>query len=141
MRRYGAKHISPELSRHAIDCILWQQKKPANVDKRLTSRQQEVLQLLAEGRVMKEIGSILQMTTRTVSYHKYRIMEVIGVRNGADLMKYAVCKAYIMSSRASSSSMLSPAKDVEVCDQLEGCTLPGFGARAQFFGSSFLDSL
>lgn len=41
-------------------------------------QQQEVLQLLAEGRVMKEIGSILQMTTRTVAYHKHRIMEVIG---------------------------------------------------------------
>lgn len=46
--------------------------------------------MLAEGRVVKEIGSILQMTTRTVAYHKYRIMEVIGVRNGADLVKYAV---------------------------------------------------
>jgi len=86
----GKTYLSKELSRHAIDCILWQQKKPASVDKRLTSRQQEVLQLLAEGRVMKEIGSILQMTTRTVAYHKYRIMEVVGARNGADLVKYAV---------------------------------------------------
>ena len=59
-------------------------------DERLTDRQREVLQLLAEGKVMKEIGGILHMTTRTVAYHKYRIMEVLGARSNAELVKYAV---------------------------------------------------
>ena len=43
---------------------------------RLTGRQREVLQLLAEGKAMKDIGGILSVTTRTVAFHKYRIMEV-----------------------------------------------------------------
>jgi DNA-binding CsgD family transcriptional regulator len=59
-------------------------------DERLTQRQREVLQLLAEGKVMKEVSSILNMSTRTVAYHKYRMMEVLGARSGAELVKYAV---------------------------------------------------
>jgi DNA-binding CsgD family transcriptional regulator len=56
----------------------------------LTNRQREVLQLLAEGRAMKEVAAILRMTTRTVAYHKYRIMEVLGVTTNPELVKYAV---------------------------------------------------
>ena len=59
-------------------------------DERLTTRQREVLQLLAEGKVMKEVGGILNMTTRTVAYHKYRMMEVLGAKSNAELVKYAV---------------------------------------------------
>lgn len=59
-------------------------------EERLTERQREVLQLLAEGRQMKEIGSILNMTTRTVAFHKYRIMKAVGATNGAALVRYAV---------------------------------------------------
>ena len=59
-------------------------------DERLTDRQREVLQLLAEGRVIKEIGDILHITTRTVAHHKYRIMELLGVSSNAELVKYAV---------------------------------------------------
>ena len=46
--------------------------------------------LLAEGKVMKEVAGILHMTTRTVAYHKYRIMEVLGATCNAELVKYAV---------------------------------------------------
>jgi DNA-binding CsgD family transcriptional regulator len=49
-----------------------------------------VLQLLAEGKVMKEVGAILNMATRTVAYHKYRMMEVLGAKSSAELVKYAV---------------------------------------------------
>jgi len=59
-------------------------------EERLTERQREVLQLLAEGKAMKEIGDILKMTTRTVAFHKYRIMEVLDAKNNADLVRYAV---------------------------------------------------
>jgi DNA-binding NarL/FixJ family response regulator len=59
-------------------------------DLQLTQRQREVLQLLAEGKVMKEVGDILQMTTRTVAFHKYRIMEVLGAKSNAELVRYAV---------------------------------------------------
>jgi len=59
-------------------------------EQRLTPREREVLQLLAEGKQMKEVGGILNVTTRTVAFHKYRMMEKLGARNGAELVRYAV---------------------------------------------------
>jgi DNA-binding NarL/FixJ family response regulator len=56
----------------------------------LTPRQREVLQLLAEGRSMKEVGSVLNLTPRTVAFHKYRMMEQLGVKSTAELIQYAV---------------------------------------------------
>jgi DNA-binding NarL/FixJ family response regulator len=86
----GKTYLSKALSQDAIDCLRWQHKELVNEDERLTQRQREVLQLLAEGKVMKEVGGILNMTTRTVAYHKYRIMEVLGAKSSAELVKYAV---------------------------------------------------
>lgn len=56
----------------------------------LTRRQREVLQLLAEGYQAKEIASILDISTRTVEYHKYQMMKDIGMKTVADLVRYAV---------------------------------------------------
>jgi DNA-binding NarL/FixJ family response regulator len=56
----------------------------------LTERQREVLQLLAEGRSMKEVGAELNLTTRTVAFHKYRIMQHLHLRNDAELVQYAI---------------------------------------------------
>jgi DNA-binding NarL/FixJ family response regulator len=88
----GKTYLSKAMSRDAIDSLRWQHKGLIDQDDRLTDRQREVLQLLAEGKVMKEVGSILQMRTRTVAYHKYRVMEKLGVKNSAELVKYAVRK-------------------------------------------------
>ena len=57
---------------------------------KLTARQREVLQLLAEGRLMKEVADILGVTPRTVAFHKYAIMEELGVKTTAELVQYAV---------------------------------------------------
>jgi len=56
----------------------------------LTNRQREVLQLLAEGRQVKEIAAALKVSPRTVEFHKYRIMGTLGVRSAAELARYAV---------------------------------------------------
>ncbi|MFB3065051.1 MAG: response regulator [Planctomycetota bacterium] len=56
----------------------------------LTPRQREVLQLLAEGHSMKEVAGILNVTPRTVAFHKYRLMEELGLKTNADLVQYAV---------------------------------------------------
>ena len=56
----------------------------------LTIRQREVLQLLAEGRSMREAGDLLGLTPRTVAFHKYRIMESLGLHNTSELVQYAV---------------------------------------------------
>jgi len=78
------------MSLDTINALRWQHKQRVGVDVRLTDRQVDVLQLLAEGKVMKEIGGVLDMSTRTVAYHKYRIMDLLGARSNAELVKYAV---------------------------------------------------
>jgi DNA-binding NarL/FixJ family response regulator len=86
----GKSYMSSALPRDTINFLRKQDKKMVYEDERLTQRQREVLQLLAEGKVMKEVSSILHMSTRTVAYHKYRMMEVLGAKTSADLVKYAV---------------------------------------------------
>jgi len=56
----------------------------------LSSRQREVLQLLAEGHSAKEIAAILNVSEKTVEYHKYRMMEILGINTLAELIRYAV---------------------------------------------------
>jgi len=56
----------------------------------LTPRQREVVQLIAEGRSMKEVASILSIAPRTVAFHKYRIMEQLRLKTTADLIQYAI---------------------------------------------------
>ena len=56
----------------------------------LTLRQREVLQLLAEGKSMKEAADALHLTPRTIAFHKYSIMEHMSFKTGAELVQYAV---------------------------------------------------
>ena len=56
----------------------------------LSPRQREVLQLLAEGKSAKEVASILSISPRTVEFHKYRIMEELGVSTSAELVQYSI---------------------------------------------------
>jgi DNA-binding CsgD family transcriptional regulator len=60
-------------------------------------RQREVLQLLAEGRSMKEVGGLLNVSIRTVAFHKYRIMEQHGLRTNSDLLRFAM-KQHVVSA-------------------------------------------
>jgi DNA-binding NarL/FixJ family response regulator len=85
----GRTYFTPQIARAMEESFVknpWGKKR----DKKLTPRQREVLQLLAEGRSMKEIADILDLTPRTVAFHKYRIMEVLGVKTTADLIQFAV---------------------------------------------------
>jgi DNA-binding NarL/FixJ family response regulator len=56
----------------------------------LTSRQREVIQLIAEGRSMKEVAAILNIAPRTVAFHKYRIMAQLHIKTTAELIQYAI---------------------------------------------------
>jgi DNA-binding CsgD family transcriptional regulator len=58
--------------------------------RQLTTRQREVLQLLAEGKSMKEVAAILNVTPRTVAFHKYRMMEQLKIKTTAELIQYAI---------------------------------------------------
>ena len=59
-------------------------------ESRLTPRQREVLQLIAEGKTMKEVAGILNISARTAETHKYEMMQVIGVKTTAELIKHAI---------------------------------------------------
>ncbi len=56
----------------------------------LTPRQREVLQLLADGKSVKQVASILSISTRTVEFHKYTMMETVGAKGMADLVRIAL---------------------------------------------------
>jgi DNA-binding NarL/FixJ family response regulator len=83
----GRFYITPLVTREALGPLLdnTDQKKG-----RLTPRQREVLQLVAEGRSAKEIGAILHISTKTVEFHKSAIMDELGSRSTAELTRYAL---------------------------------------------------
>jgi DNA-binding NarL/FixJ family response regulator len=88
----GKTYVSPTL-KERVAYLRWERKKMIVEEAdRLTERQREILQLLAEGKVMKEIAYTLNLATRTVAFHKYRIMDVLGTKSNAELVRYAVKK-------------------------------------------------
>jgi DNA-binding NarL/FixJ family response regulator len=70
--------------------LLMESGSAAGETDRLTSRQREVLQLIAEGRTMKEVATILNISPRTAESHKYEMMNVLGCQTTADLIHYAI---------------------------------------------------
>lgn len=84
----GRSYITPLITNDLIGTLLHpKMDTPARV---LTPRQREVLQLLAEGRSMKEIASMLNISPRTVAFHKYEMMMQLKVKTTAELVQYAV---------------------------------------------------
>ena len=86
----GKSYLSPMIAKDTVDFLLRQDKALVEEGQKLTERQREVLQLLAEGKCMKEVAGVLNVTTRTVAFHKYRIMEVLNVKSNAELVQYAI---------------------------------------------------
>jgi DNA-binding NarL/FixJ family response regulator len=84
----GRSYVTPLVTEGLVESLLQPEaRKPA---RELTPRQREVLQLLAEGRSMKEVASVLNLTPRTVAFHKYRMMDELKVKSTAELVQYAV---------------------------------------------------
>lgn len=84
----GSTYVTPLVTESMIGSLI-QGGKRERIEK-LTVRQREILQLLAEGNTMKEAARILHLTPRTIAFHKYRIMETLGIENNAQLVRYAV---------------------------------------------------
>jgi DNA-binding NarL/FixJ family response regulator len=82
----GRSYITPLITQDVVGLLLERREHPQE----LTTRQREVLQLLAEGRSMKEAAAILSVTPRTVAFHKYRMMEQLRLKTSAELVQYAV---------------------------------------------------
>jgi DNA-binding NarL/FixJ family response regulator len=87
-------YVSPLITRDLVSLLILADRKTPGREK-LTERQKQVVQLLAEGRAMKEVAAILNITTRTVAFHKYRIMALLGLKNNAELVQYAIRKRLI----------------------------------------------
>jgi DNA-binding NarL/FixJ family response regulator len=91
----GKTYITPQIARGMQDAFI---RNPTGTgDKTLTPRQREVIQLLAEGKSMKDAADILQITPRTVAFHKYKIMEQLALKSTADLIQFAI-KSHIVVS-------------------------------------------
>jgi len=84
----GRTYITPLVAGELVGALVQPGARTPAQD--LTPRQREVLQLLAEGHSMKSIASVLNLTPRTVAFHKYRMMEQLNVKTTAELIQYAV---------------------------------------------------
>lgn len=86
----GRTYITPRIAGEVLKAM-----RGGASSARLTSRQAEVLQLLAEGRSAKEVAAALDLSPRTVESHKYAIMEVLGVKTSAELVREAVKRGLV----------------------------------------------
>jgi DNA-binding NarL/FixJ family response regulator len=86
----GASYLSPRITSGAVAAMLRSGVVKPREACELTPRQREVIQLLAEGRSMKEIADVLTISLRTVAAHKYRVMEQLEIKTNAELYRYAV---------------------------------------------------
>jgi DNA-binding NarL/FixJ family response regulator len=86
----GETYLSKGMSRDTINSIRWEHKNLVGANVRLSHRQREVLQLLAEGKAMKEVAFILNVSQSTVHYYKYHIMRRLGATSTAELVRYAI---------------------------------------------------
>jgi DNA-binding NarL/FixJ family response regulator len=92
----GKSYITPRIARGMQEAFI--RNPPSKEHERtLTTRQREVMQLLAEGRSMKEAADILNEASRTVAFHKYRIKEEWGLKSNADLIRFAIKSRLIVN--------------------------------------------
>jgi DNA-binding NarL/FixJ family response regulator len=84
----GGSYVTPRVAQRLVENFVRDPRLERA--QHLTLRQRETLQLLAEGRTMKEVASILNVAVRTVAFHKYRIMEEFGLKTSSELLKLAI---------------------------------------------------
>jgi RNA polymerase sigma factor (sigma-70 family) len=82
----GKTYVSPSIAQSMSE----EHPAAAHALRNLSTREREVLQLLAEGKSMKEVAAVLEISPRTVEFHKYRIMELLGVHTNAELVQQAI---------------------------------------------------
>jgi DNA-binding NarL/FixJ family response regulator len=85
----GRSYVSPAIARAMVDETSAPQPLQS-APRDLSAREREVLQLLAEGKSMKEVAALLAISPRTVEFHKYRIMELLRVKTNAELVQQAI---------------------------------------------------
>jgi DNA-binding NarL/FixJ family response regulator len=86
----GRTYVTPMIAGELLQSYRGRDSETNDSSHRLTVRQREVLQLIAEGRSAKEIAAVLKISTRTAEVHKARILESLGLQNTAELVQYAI---------------------------------------------------
>jgi DNA-binding NarL/FixJ family response regulator len=86
----GKTYLTPALAAGVIHAFQQGEDAAGSPAARLTPRQREILQLLAEGRSAKEIAGTLGISSRTVEFHKYQMMESLQIHNNAELIHFAI---------------------------------------------------
>lgn len=98
----GETYLSPSISRHVVEGFLGRSSASSPAGEApvpLTSRQREILQLVAEGRSTKEIATLLELSVKTVETHRAQIMERLDIHDLAGLVRYAVRAGLVSSER------------------------------------------
>jgi len=91
----GRTYLTPLIPQGEMPGSFFHQVERNKKPNHLTLRQKEVLQLLVEGRSMKEVGYILNVTPRTVAFHKYSMMEHLHLHSSADLIRFAISNSLV----------------------------------------------
>jgi len=91
----GERYLSPTVLKKVVAGYVKNQQRPQTSYDRLSSREREILKLLAEGLTVKEIASRLNLSVKTVDVHKYNLMRKIDVHDRAELIRYAIQKRLI----------------------------------------------
>jgi DNA-binding NarL/FixJ family response regulator len=86
----GRYYVTPLVTREALSPLFGGSPEMNKLSSTLTTRQREVLQLVAEGRSVKEIASILKVSAKTVEFHKSALMERLQIHTTAELTRYAI---------------------------------------------------
>lgn len=86
----GRYYVTPLVTREALSPLFGGRTEPSKLSSTLTPRQREVLQLVAEGRSVKEIAAILKVSAKTVEFHKSALMERLDIHTTAELTRYAI---------------------------------------------------
>ncbi len=87
--RKGGRYLSPGLGTNVVEELAIHPQTSRHVVD-LTSRQRQILQLIAEGRQNKEIAAILHVSVRTIEFHRSRLMNKLGARTAAELSRFAL---------------------------------------------------
>lgn len=86
----GRTYLTPLITQDVLSLLMNSSELDDALTVKLTSRQRQVLQLLAEGHSMKEVASVLNLSTKTVESHKYEMMKELDIKTNAELVQYAV---------------------------------------------------
>jgi len=106
----GNTYVTPQMERGMEDTFA--RHPDAEANRSLTPRQREVLQLLVEGKSMKQAAAILNVAPRTIAFHKYRIMEDFHIKSTAELVQFAIKQHVLLTESKTETALDTSARPI-----------------------------